>query len=315
MILITGAGGYIGQRLVARLVRENWPLRCLIAQQHERGFSHNQDVELHVHNAPDDALWSQLVEGIDCIIHLRSAHWWGRSEDLYSVEILDLQALLRAARSAGVGRIITLSHLGATLTSGIGTLRLKAEVEELLKTSGLAYTIIRSALVYGEDDSFICHLAALLRANPLFFLQPGQGGYLQQPLHVNDLVEALARSLRRIDIVDDIVNVGGPEYMTFSELLQTIMRVTKMPRSLISVPPYFLRLLAQLFSHILPRSLITDQWFDLVTVSRTTSIQNLRRTFDIQPKRLEDTLRLYLSDKNHLRCLFARSFRKRPRLK
>ena len=239
--------------------------------------------------------------------------WWGRVQDLRAIEIEGTRALIRAARSAHVGRVILVSHLNASPASGIPTLRIKGMQEQLLRESGLAFTIIRSALVFGEADSFISHLAAILRANPFFFAQPGRGEYLLQPIYVGDLVEATARSLQRLDVVDETVTVGGPEYLSLTELLQTIMRVTGMQRPLLDAPPYLLRWLAQIGSRLLPRSLITEQWLDLVVTSRTTSIGNLPRSFGIQPKRLEDTLLGYLPQQKHFRFLLRRSFRRRPR--
>ena len=81
---------------------------------------------------------------------------------------------------------------------------------------------------------------------------------------------------------------AGQEYLTFTELLRTIMRVTGMQRPLLDAPPYLLRWLAHVGSRLLPRSLITEQWLDLVATSRTTGIGNLPRSFGIHPQRLEE---------------------------
>ena len=77
-----------------------------------------------------------------------------------------------AARSARVGRIIALSHLGADKASAYHLHRAKGRVEQLLRESGLATTIIRSGLVYGPDDAFVNHIASMLRGNPIFFFMP-----------------------------------------------------------------------------------------------------------------------------------------------
>ncbi len=312
MILVTGAGGYIGRRLVAHLLVEGRLLRCLVTPQHARALPEDSALETHIHHEPNDALWAQLVDGVHCIIHLRSAMWWGQAQDLHAIEIEGTRALIRAARLAHVGRVILVSHLDASPASGIPTLRIKGAQEQLLRESGLAFTIIRSALVFGEADSFISHLAALLRANPLFFAQPSRGEYLLQPIYVGDLVEAIARSLQRLDVVDETVTVGGPEYLTFTELLRTIMRVTGMQRPLLDAPPYLLSWLALVGSRLLPRSLITEQWLDLVATSRTTGIGNLPRSFGIHPQRLEETLLGYLPRQRHFRTLMQRIFRRRP---
>ena len=313
MILVTGAGGFIGRRLVARLLDAGYALRCLISPLHAGIHTPSEKLELHIHDRPDAALWSALVDGVHCIIHLRGAHWWGSEDDLRALEIEDTGVLLEAARAARVGRIILISHLDASPASGIPVLRSKGEQEQRIRASGLAYTIIRSATVYGAADSFTCHIAALLRANPLFFALPGRGEALLQPIHVNDLVEALHRSLSRLPVVDETVEIGGPEYLSFAELVLAIMRATDMQRRLLHFPPYLLRWLIRAVRFLLPRSLLTEQWLDLFTVSRTTGISNLTRIFAIQPQPLEPSLRHSLSRQRHLRALLGRSIRRRPR--
>lgn len=313
MILVTGAGGYIGRRLVMCLLANGHSIRCQVTPQHARSFPDNPAIETYIQHEPEDELWSQMVDGVHSIIHLRSAMWWGRVQDLQAIEIEGTRKLIQAAKQAHVGRIILISHLEATPASGIETLRIKGMQELLLRESGLAFTIIRSSLVFGEADSFINHLAAILSANPFFFIQPGRGEYLQQPIYVGDLVEALNRSLDSLELVDKTITVGGPEFLTFTELIQAIMRVTGMQRPLLDAPPYLLRWLTRVMSLLLPRSLITEQWLDLVFTSRTTSTGNLPRSFGIQPQRLEDTLLGYLPRQNHIGLLLRRSFRRQPR--
>ena len=87
MILVTGAGGYIGRRLIQRLLTEGYHVRCLSTSQHARFIPDHPAIEAFVHNDPDSQLWSSLVDGIHTIIHLRSSMWWGRAEDQKAIEI------------------------------------------------------------------------------------------------------------------------------------------------------------------------------------------------------------------------------------
>ena len=67
---------------------------------------------------------------------------------------------------------------------------------------------------------------------------PGRGEIVLQPIHVDDLVNALAVCLQRLQLVDTLVEIGGPEYFSLRDLLRTVMRVWRMPRYVISVPPW-----------------------------------------------------------------------------
>ena len=194
MILVTGAGGYIGRRLVARLLADGQSVRCLVTAQHARALLEDSALETHVHDEPDDALWAQLVDGAHCVIHLRSAMWWGRVQDLRAIEIEGTRALIRAARSAHVRT----RHIGKPsgtrrLLLGYRPCALKACKSNCCAKADWHSPSSAAQLVFGEADSFISHLAAILRANPFFFAQPGRGEYLLQPIYVGDLVEAIAR--------------------------------------------------------------------------------------------------------------------------
>ncbi|MBC8099739.1 MAG: NAD(P)H-binding protein, partial [Armatimonadetes bacterium] len=247
------------------------------------------------------------------IYHLANAQWWGRPRNLERVELVGARNLIVAARAARVGRIITLSHIGASPSSAYTLLRVKGQVEEAVRASGLAYTVIRSGVVFGREDAFINHIAMMLQVNPVFFLMPGQGEVVLHPIYIDDLVTALVRSLDRMDTVDLTVEIGGAEYITLDDLLRTVMRVTGMYRMIIAVPPYALRWTTALYSRILRRSLMTPQWLDLLATNRAARSNALYDTFGIQPRRLEDTLLTYMAGKSYLLPSLRYSLRRRPR--
>ena len=315
MILVTGATGFIGRHFIARLLDEGRPVRCLLPPHRQIPWDTTADnaPEIIVGTLMDDEVLFRAVSGVHAIIHLESAQWWGRTRDLERVEIVGTRNLISAARSARIGRIITLSHLGAEPASAYTLLRIKGAVEEMLKASGLAYTIIRSGLAFGEDDAFINHIAMMLRANPFFFLMPGQGEIVLHPIYIDDLVKALYRSLEQVDVVDELIEIGGAEYTTLHDLIRTVMRVTGMQRFIVPVPPYLLRWIVAVYSRVLPRSLMTSQWLDILATNHTASLGNTYNTFGFHPRRFEDTLLTYLPQRRHLWQLLRYSFRRRPR--
>lgn len=317
MILITGATGFVGRNVVRRLMQSEYPLRCLLPATRTRRLPWDVQApnapEIIIGNVLDEESVYQAVTGVHTIIHLESAQWWGRQRDFERIELAGTRNLIAAARAARVGRIITLSQLGAMPSSAYMLHRYKGQVEELVRSSGLAYTILRSGLVFGEEDAFINYIALMLRANPFVFLMPGYGEVSLHPLYVEDLVTCIERSLELITVVDQVLEVGGPEYTTLSDMLLTIMRVTRMRRVLISVPPYALRWIARLYGFVLPRSLLTPQWMDILATNRTTQLGNVYDYFHFQPRRFEDTLLNYLPKQRHSLKLLRETFRRRPR--
>ena len=318
MILITGASGMVGRRLAQRLMGEAVPTRALLLESQTRHLpwddSHPHAPEIIVGSTLDEEDLYRAVVGCHAVIHLANAQWWGRLGDLARLEIGAARNLAAVARSARVGRIITLSQLGAASSSAYALHRSKGMVEGILRESGVAYTIIRSGIIFGPEDAFFNHIAGMLRLNPVLFLMPGQGEISLHPIFIDDVVEAIMRSLTRWRLVDATVDIGGPEYLSLRDALSTIMRVTGMRRLVLPTPPYLLRWITGVYSRVLPRSLMTSQWLDILAASRTAPLGSAYAHFGFQPRRFEDTLMTYLPRRRHLRRSLRFAFRRRPRV-
>ncbi len=254
----------------------------------------------------------RAMQGVHTVFHLAGAQWWGNRQDLEEIDLVGTRQVVAAARTARAGRLIMLSHLGAGPSSGYPLLRVKGQAEEIVRSGGVAYTIIRTGLIFGEDDHFVNNLAMTLRVNPLFFLQPGQGENILQPLYVGDLMQALERSLEAIDLVDETIEIGGGEYLTFNELLRTVMRVSRAQRMVVVVPPYVQRLLNGLANAALPRWPITQQWFDLFASNRAAKLGNLYHYTGVHPVRFEDTLLTYMPRRRYMLELLRYVVKRRP---
>ena len=314
MILVTGATGFIGRHLVARLLAQNYPVRCLIPEHKVDHLPWEREPEIVVGNILDEEALFRAATGAHVVIHLENAQWWGRPRDLERIELTGTRNLITAARAARVGRIITISHLGASPAAAYPLLRYKGLVEDALRASGLAYTIIRSGLVFGEDDAFINHLAMQLTVSPGVFLMPGRGEVVLHPIYIDDVVEAIMGSLEAIDTVDNVIEIGGAEYITLEDLIRTVMRVSGIYRTVIGVPPYVLRWITGISGRILPRSLITPQWLDILATNRTARLGNAFQYYGIHPRRFEDTLLTYMRGRRYGWSLLRYSLRRRPKV-
>jgi uncharacterized protein YbjT (DUF2867 family) len=313
MILVTGATGFIGRHLVKQLMLDGRRIRCLLPEDKLNNLPWESPPEIIVGNLLDEEVLFKAVTGIHTIVHLQSGQWWGRPRDLERIELVGTRNLITAARSTRVGRIITISQLGASSSSAYTLLRIKGMAEELIRSSGLAYTIIRSGIVFGEDDAFVNHIAMILRANPVLFLMPGQGEVVLHPIHIDDLIAALVRSLELIDVVDTTIDVGGPEYITVEDLIHTVMRVSNTYRLILPVPPYMMRWMTAIYSRVLRRSLVTAQWLDILATNRTAPLGNAFNYFGIHPRRFEDTLLTYMPGKRYWWPMLRYTLRRRPK--
>ncbi len=153
----------------------------------------------------------------------------------------------------------------------------------------------------------------LLRANPLVFLQPGFGEGLLHPLYVGDLVEALTLSLEHLDTVDQVISIGGPEYISFNEMVRTIMRVTRTRRAFLTLPPYIMRTVTGVMQRLFPYWPMTLQWLDMLASNRTAPMGRLFELFAMKPVRFEDTILTYMPQRRYRAELLRSLIRRRPR--
>ncbi len=320
MILVTGAAGFVGRSLVQHLLDTRRQVRVLLPEArvrrlHRRGQPDpwTPMPEVLTGALTDEETVYRAVSDVHVIFHLENAQWWGRPRNLERVEVVGTRSLVTIARAARVGRIITLSHLGASPVSAYPLLRIKGQVEDMVRASGLAYTIIRSGVVYGPEDAFINNIAMMLGVNPLFFLMPGRGEVVLHPIYIDDLVQVLANALETVDVVDQTIAVGGAEYTTLRDLVHTVMRVTRMQRVIVPVPPYMMRWTTALYSRVLPRALVTPQWLDLLATNRTARLGSAYEHFQVRPRRLEDTLLEYLPNRRYALRAGRFALRRRPR--
>jgi uncharacterized protein YbjT (DUF2867 family) len=303
VILVTGATGFVGRALTPRLVEGGADVRCLIRPS-RRSPRLPKDVPVQVAIAPlsdPKGLRAALV-GVDTVIHLAGAEWHGQHGDVMAIDAGGTRNLVDLAKDAGVSRFIYLSHLGADRASAFPVLKAKGIAEEFVRQSGLNYTILRASLLYGEEDVFVNAIAMVLRVVPFFFFMPGDGAVKIQPLWVEDLVTCLEWSLDDLTTLNQTISLGGPEFFSFRQIVQTVMRTIHMHRLIIPTRQPYLRWGAALLESALPRSPLTTRWLDHLAVNRTTELISVTRYFGLRPARFEQTIG-YMQRKRWLREL------------
>lgn len=311
MILVTGGTGFIGRALIRHLSEAGHRVRTLIRpSKHSPRLPAGVPVDVAVASLNDERGLRAAMVGVKTVYHLAGVERRGGTADLQPVEIQGTRNILRAARDASVDRFFYTSHLGADRASAFPLLKAKAIAEEHIRRSGLDFTIFRTALVFGPNDGFTSGLAQLIQAMPLVFLVPGDGNNLVQPLWIEDLTTCLSWALEDPDTRNRTFEIGGPEFLTLKEVLQTIMRRLGVRRTLVMVSQPGMRALTVLVEHILPASPVSVYWLDYLSTNRTCSLDTIPRAFNLIPSRFAHRLD-YLEGQNWRRILWQSIFKPR----
>ena len=240
--------------------------------------------------------------GVDTVFHLASVERQGARADLQDIDNQGTRTIVEAAKDASIDRFFFLSHLGADRASAYPVLKTKAIAEEYVRRSGIDYTILRTALVFGLNDGFTTGLAQILSSTPFFFLMPGDGKVLIQPLWVEDLTTCLVWSLDDPETRNRTLEIGGPEYLTFDQVVKLVMKEIRAPRLVLNIPPLYLRWLTVTLDTIFPRLPATVFWLDYLAANRTTALDTMPRVFNLMPSRLNQRV-AYLREQNWRRSL------------
>ncbi len=300
MILVTGATGLVGRALLPRLAELGADIRCLLRpSRRSPHLPRGVPVQVSIASLGDARAVRSAMAGVETVIHLATAEWRGLRGDLMAVDVTGTRALIDAAREAGVRRLVFCSHLGADRASAYPVLKAKGIAEEFIRQSGIAFTIVRSALVYGREDISLNSLAALLRFSPGVALMPGDGQTTLQPLWVDDLATCLAWSLGDAGLTNQTVSIGGPEFFSVADIIHLTLERLRLRRMVVAVSPLFWRWLAWFFEQALPRSPVSARLLDHLAVNRVCELTSVTRYFGLKPARLPHTIG-YLSEKRWL---------------
>ncbi len=238
------------------------------------------------------------LKGVDVVFHLAGAERKSSQADLMGADIEGTRTIAGVAAEAGVERFFYLSHLGADRASAYAVLKAKAIAESYITHSGVDYTIFRSAVVYGPGDQFTTELARLLRFSPGFFLLPAKGSTLIQPLWVEDLVTSLTLAMEEPSTNRQIYSIGGPEYLTFKQVIQDVQAAAGIRRLLVPISPAYLRIITLFLENSFKNLPLSVFWQDYLAADRTCDLDTLPRLFGLMPVRFSRHLD-YLGRKNY----------------
>ncbi len=234
MLLLTGATGSVGSRLLPLLLEQGEDVRCLVREPRRLGAS-RVDVQIALGDLgemSDPYLVRQALRGVDTVVHLAATI---RDQPPHRIEELNGLAtvrLLRAAERSGVKRFVFFSALDAAAAQRTRFFRAKWLAERAVASSSLETTIFAPSIVYDRSDPWV----TLLRRFSFLPVLPvsGSGQARFEPIWANDaarcVIAALAHGERRR------YELAGPETLSYDEMSDLVSRIAGRPRSLVHLP-------------------------------------------------------------------------------
>ena len=225
----------------------------------------------------------EVLSDVDAVIHLAGAEARDRVRLLQHVDVEGTERLLEECRRAQIKRVIVLSRLNADPASMHALLRAKGQVERLVRHSGLPYTIVRSATLFGRDDRFLNVITGLAYWTwPTVWL-PGGGEVAMQPLWVEDLAHCLVACLDRPDLVGQTIQLAGEERLRYREIARLALNTAGISRFALGVSPKLVRPISAVCFGWMRRPPVTRFFMDRFTVPEVAPIDSVYRVFGFHP--------------------------------
>jgi len=236
-IAITGGTGFIGSHLAQRLVSEGHQV-VLLARNRRNLSATSATMTFVSSDLSDPAILANAFAGCDAVAHCAGINREIGEQSYQKVHVEATTNLVRAAQEAGVKKIALMSFLRARPNCGSPYHESKWAAEEIVRNSGLDYTIIKAGMVYGLGDHMLDHLSHALHTFP-FFAMVGFREKGIRPLAINDLVEVLRASLTENRLSRSTVAITGAEELYLSEAVRRVARVTGNSIRMFRAPVWF----------------------------------------------------------------------------
>jgi NADH dehydrogenase len=273
-IAVLGGTGFLGTRLVARLIKDGCRVTVL-----------SRDREQHKHllvlpgltlencDVYEEGQLSEHLRGKDVVVNLvgilNERGFGGSGFRRAHTELT--RGVLQAARSAGVTRLLQVSALKAAVDAPSYYLRSKGEAEQLIRESGTAFdwTIFQPSVMFGPGDSFLNRFAGLLAVSPWAFPLAKPNARFQ-PVSVDDVIEAVLRCLHGGASSRQTYELGGPQVYSLREIVGLVAKLTGRRRWIVGLPDPVARLQALAMDFVPGRPFSSDNYRSLTVDSVCT---------------------------------------------
>ena len=294
---ILGGGGFIGRYLVRNLTKKNY--RCIISTRKafQKGYLKTQAtpgaIELVDWNPNNFSELKDAIKNSDIVINLIGILYETRKQKFYNIHANIPEAVAKICSESDVKKFIHVSAIGASENSRSLYQKSKFQGEVKAINNFKNTVIIRPSVVCGTEDNFT-NLFSKLSILPII---PIVGiNYKFQPILVNDVADAIVRSIEIKGNEGKIYEIGGPKVISFGDMVKSILKTINKKRFVISMPMQLAKIQSTITDLLpIPPILTKDQCEILSEADNIVSSNNLKlKDLDINPSDVEEEMKKWL---------------------
>lgn len=245
LVTIYGGSGFVGRYVARRMAKAGWRVRVAVRRPNEAIFVKPYgvvgQVEPMLCNIRDDDSVQAVMAGADAVVNCVGILAESGKNQFDTVQTEGAARVARIAAAQGVGRLVHISAIGADADSGSDYARTKAEGEAGVLEHMPEAVILRPSIVFGAEDQFFNRFASMSRLGPILPVVGAETKF--QPVYVDDVAKAAELALTG-HAAAGIYELGGPDVVSFRELMQQMLEVIHRRRLVLNIPFFVARIMA-----------------------------------------------------------------------
>lgn len=239
-VFLTGSTGFVGKKILDRLLSDNHRVRCLV--RNPSRLKRAEEVEVVTGDVTKPESLKGKISGSDVVIHLVGIirEISSKRVTFDKIHLEGTKNVIEEAQKAGVKKFVHMSALGVRENAAARYHKTKYQAEEYLKKSGLKYTILRPAVIFGPDDKSVNTFVDMVRNLPLIPVI-GNGKYKLQPVSLQSVAEGFVKAIDPEKYVNKTYEIAGPEAMEYNTIMERIGEVTGKRVTLFHQPLFLMK--------------------------------------------------------------------------
>ncbi|MFW5969628.1 MAG: complex I NDUFA9 subunit family protein [Halofilum sp. (in: g-proteobacteria)] len=259
--IVFGGTGFLGRAVVTALAGNGWRIR--VAARHPDTHASPHASESCAVDVRDEDAVAAALEGMDVVVNTVSLYVERDGLDFDAIHVRGAERVARLAAASGATRLVHVSGIGVDRASASRYVRARADGELAVRAVFPGATVVRPSVIFGPHDHFLSTLDTVTRLPiiPLF----ADGGMRLQPVHVDDVAQAIAASLFDPAAAATVFELGGAEILRYRDILHAVLRHRGRRRLLLPVPFAIWRIIARVGA-LLPDPPVTMDQLELLAM-------------------------------------------------